>query len=318
MQGPTTSSLSGTSTESSKYVHTQGKLKRIESDSVSEFVLPEKKTKVVPEQPAASDITQRVLQTGTVSSSEHTDILEEVPFGSVVERNVQEVAVASGVEQRTIPEEVPVTGVVQWFDQGQTPAVDIDERFNLQQMLMGGVRQRVFQEVASVNSITPMTFLRETFSDVTQRSFYGNASVQRPVHENPPILGIAQNQLIVQDNQVQMFQSQAVITQFGGVVEIPDTGVILRVPPNALPEHMERCLIQMRIIPTSMSHDETMSFSSNSSVRVELLPNHFRFRCYVQLTLPHCLELKKNVLRRARIFMSHHNEGVRCHSGKSE
>ncbi|KAJ8019369.1 Protein NLRC5 [Holothuria leucospilota] len=307
MQGPTTSSLHGTSTESSKFVHTQGTLKRIGSDSVSEFVVPEKKTKVVPEKPAVSDITQRVLQTGTVSSGEHVDILEEVPVRSVVERNVQEEAVASGVEQRTIPEEVPVTGVVQWFDQGQTPTVDIDERFNQQQMLMGGVRQRVSQEVASMNSITPVFFPRETFSDVTQRSFYGNASVRRAVQENSPILGIAQNQ--VEDNQVQLFQSQAVITQFGGVVEIPDTGVILRVPPNALPEDMEECLIQMRIIPTSMSCDDTMSFSSNSSVRVELLPNHFRFQCHVQLTLPHCLELKKNVLRRARIFMSHHNEG---------
>lgn len=107
-----------------------------------------------------------------------------------------------------------------------------------------------------------------------------------------------------------MFQTLAVITQFGGVVEIPDTGVMLRVPPNALQEQMERCLIKMRIIPTSMSRDETMSFSSNSSVRVELLPNHFRFRCHVQLTLPHCLQLKRNVLHRARIFMSHHNEGL--------
>ncbi|KAJ8018498.1 Protein NLRC5 [Holothuria leucospilota] len=108
-----------------------------------------------------------------------------------------------------------------------------------------------------------------------------------------------------------LLQAQATITQFGGIIEIPDTGVFLRVPPHALPEGMQECLIKMKIIPISMSHDEATSFSSNSSVRVELLPNHFKFRCHVALTLPHCLELKKNVVYRAKVFLSHHNEGER-------
>lgn len=145
--------------------------------------------------PAESNITEQVLQAGTVRSSDHKDVVEEIPDRSVEERNFQEGAVASGVEQRTLPEEIPVTGYVQWYDQRQTLPVDIDKRFSPHQTQMIGVRHRVFQEAEFVSRTTPMLFPRETFSYVTQQSFYGEASGQRSVQENYPVPGLLRSHL---------------------------------------------------------------------------------------------------------------------------
>ncbi|PIK50183.1 hypothetical protein BSL78_12934 [Apostichopus japonicus] len=100
---------------------------------------------------------------------------------------------------------------------------------------------------------------------------------------------------------------ELLVNKDGGVLEIPDTGVSLEIPPGALEKDQ---LIQMRIIPYNFQGDSDLSFSSNSSVVVELLPSNLRLLKPVKLTLPHCLVLKKGCEWKAKIYSSHHEEGT--------
>ncbi|KAJ8034550.1 NACHT, LRR and PYD domains-containing protein 10 [Holothuria leucospilota] len=100
------------------------------------------------------------------------------------------------------------------------------------------------------------------------------------------------------------------ISMDGGFLRIPDTDVSLWIPPDALEGGEQHCLIKMRIIPPESFNKLSRVFSSNSSVTVELCPNQLRFKRPIQLTLPHCLQLKKDVDYKARIFMSHQEGGI--------
>ncbi|XP_071842439.1 uncharacterized protein [Apostichopus japonicus] len=102
-------------------------------------------------------------------------------------------------------------------------------------------------------------------------------------------------------------QMELWINKDGGVLEIPDTSVSLEIPPGALEKDQ---LIQMRIIPYNFQGDSDLSFSSNSSVVVELLPSNLKLLKPVKLTLPHCLVLKKGCEWKAKIYSSHHEEGT--------
>ncbi|PIK41542.1 putative netrin receptor UNC5B [Apostichopus japonicus] len=102
-------------------------------------------------------------------------------------------------------------------------------------------------------------------------------------------------------------QMELWINKDGGVLELPDTGVSLEIPPGALEKDQ---LIQMRIIPYNFQGDSDLSFSSNSSVVVELLPSNLQLLKPVKLTLPHCLVLKKGCEWKAKIYSSHHDEGT--------
>ncbi|KAJ8032709.1 hypothetical protein HOLleu_26311 [Holothuria leucospilota] len=113
----------------------------------------------------------------------------------------------------------------------------------------------------------------------------------------------------------QAFQTQAVLTieatisNEGGLLEIEETDITLLVPPNALEKSRRQRVIQMRVIPYGSCGAST-SFSSNSSVIVELLPNDLRFQRPVELTLPHCLQLKKDVKYKAKVFTSYREQGA--------
>ncbi|PIK39752.1 hypothetical protein BSL78_23410 [Apostichopus japonicus] len=91
----------------------------------------------------------------------------------------------------------------------------------------------------------------------------------------------------------------------GGTLDIQNTGVNLKIPPGAL--QRDYC-IQMRIIP---HHETQLSFASNSSVVVELLPNNVKLLKPATLTLPHYLVLKKKCGWKAKGYSSHHKEGTR-------
>lgn len=104
-------------------------------------------------------------------------------------------------------------------------------------------------------------------------------------------------------------ETKATITKAGGVLEIPNTDVVLIVPPKALPEGMEQCEMHLRIIPRGLLKEQLTSFSSNSSAIVELLPDSLSLQCPARLSLPHCLVLEGTGDRKARIFMSHHRKG---------
>ncbi|XP_071842484.1 uncharacterized protein [Apostichopus japonicus] len=101
-------------------------------------------------------------------------------------------------------------------------------------------------------------------------------------------------------------QMELWINKDGGVLELPDTGVSLKIPPGGLEKDQ---LIQMRIIPYYFQGDSDLSFSSNSSVVVELLPSNLKLLKPVKLTLPHCLVLKKGCEWKAKLYSSHHEEG---------
>lgn len=59
-----------------------------------------------------------------------------------------------------------------------------------------------------------------------------------------------------------------------------------------------------------MFQDPSITFTSHSSLVVEILPNKFVLQRPAQLVIPHCLLLKeKEEKPRAKIFMSHHDEG---------
>ncbi|PIK48049.1 hypothetical protein BSL78_15084 [Apostichopus japonicus] len=106
-----------------------------------------------------------------------------------------------------------------------------------------------------------------------------NDTVEQPPMEN------GKGQLPSNPLQMELW-----INKDGGVLELPDTGVSLEIPPGALEKDQ---LIQMRIIPYNFQGDSDLSFSSNSSVVVELLPSNLKLLKPVNLTLPHCLVLKK-------------------------
>ncbi|PIK38960.1 putative netrin receptor UNC5D-like [Apostichopus japonicus] len=91
----------------------------------------------------------------------------------------------------------------------------------------------------------------------------------------------------------------------GGRLDIPDTGVSLEIPSGAL---VEEQFIQMIIIPSHLE-SESLTFASNSSLVVELLPSNMNLLKPAKLTLPHCLVLKKGCEWKAKIYRSHHKEG---------
>lgn len=99
------------------------------------------------------------------------------------------------------------------------------------------------------------------------------------------------------------------VNQVGGKLEIPDTGVLLEIPPGAIPADILQCAIHIRIIPSRRIQDEVVTFSSNSSVAVELLPYDLQLQHPVKLKLPHCLELEKTENDFVRIFTKHQSEG---------
>ncbi|KAJ8034548.1 SH3 domain-containing kinase-binding protein 1 [Holothuria leucospilota] len=99
---------------------------------------------------------------------------------------------------------------------------------------------------------------------------------------------------------------ESTITNDGGLLKIDGTDVQLIVPAGAFKEDRSECLIRLSIIPPG-SHDEaSSSFCSNSSTIVELLPNNLKLKLPVQVTLPHCLQLKKDTQNKVKILMSHH------------
>ncbi|KAJ8039035.1 Netrin receptor UNC5D [Holothuria leucospilota] len=104
-------------------------------------------------------------------------------------------------------------------------------------------------------------------------------------------------------------ETNATITKNGGVIEIPNTGVVLMIPPDALPGCMKHLKIHMRITPRGEIIERETSFSSNSSTVVQLFPCSLKFLRPVRLTLPHCLVLQGTGERKARIFTSRHKKG---------
>ncbi|KAJ8034836.1 hypothetical protein HOLleu_21843 [Holothuria leucospilota] len=115
----------------------------------------------------------------------------------------------------------------------------------------------------------------------------------------------------VADSDWTTLEAKGIISTNGGIIEIPNTGVRLEIPPNALPEGMDQCSICMRIIPPDSSDKAPTDFTINSSVIVELLPDNLTFQHQVKLSLPHCFQFKKGAKPEARILMSHHKEGTR-------
>lgn len=109
--------------------------------------------------------------------------------------------------------------------------------------------------------------------------------------------------------ECQLIKESSISNQ-GGTIIIED--VELCIPPNALQENTEHCLVQMRIIPRSLVAEPAQTFASNSSVIVELLPNNLSLRVPAKLTLPHCLQLKKGIPRKATVFISHHEIGKKA------
>lgn len=106
-------------------------------------------------------------------------------------------------------------------------------------------------------------------------------------------------------------QVSLVVSQDGGKLKIPGSNISLDIPPGAMQEKRE---IQMKIIPHCLDPGgDPISFSSNSSVVVELLPNKLQFQKTVHLRLPHCLHLndKYNSLKDAKVLISHHDKGKR-------
>ncbi|KAJ8034178.1 Protein NLRC5 [Holothuria leucospilota] len=102
---------------------------------------------------------------------------------------------------------------------------------------------------------------------------------------------------------------KTIITKDGGTVEISKTGILLVIPPNALPADKEEHEIFIRCILRRSVEDQVKCFSSNSTAVVEILPN-LSLLHPVRLSLPHCLVLQQNLKRKAKIFASHHEKGT--------
>ncbi|XP_071842525.1 uncharacterized protein [Apostichopus japonicus] len=101
---------------------------------------------------------------------------------------------------------------------------------------------------------------------------------------------------------------QAVVDKEGRILEIPGTGVRLDIPPGAIDG---KCLIEMKIIPNYIQEESKSSFTSNTTVVVELLPDNLKLHHPAKLTLPHCLKLKNPVEGKALVFSSHHAQGTK-------
>ncbi|PIK41691.1 hypothetical protein BSL78_21457 [Apostichopus japonicus] len=112
-----------------------------------------------------------------------------------------------------------------------------------------------------------------------------------------------ENQLKCMDGSM---EEEVVITTEGGLIEIQDTGVSLEIPPGAL---VKEQLIKMRIVSEDYHDELAVSFGSNASVVVELLPSNLALLKPAKLTLPHCLVLKKGCEWKAKIYTSHHEKG---------
>lgn len=112
-----------------------------------------------------------------------------------------------------------------------------------------------------------------------------------------------ENQLTSMDGSM---EEEVVITTEGGLIEIPGTGVSLKIPPGALEEEQ---LIKMRIVSDDYHDDLAVSFGSIPSVVVELLPSNLPLLKPAKLTLPHCLVLNKGCEWKAKIYTSHHEKG---------
>lgn len=90
-------------------------------------------------------------------------------------------------------------------------------------------------------------------------------------------------------------------------MRILDTGIELAIPPNAVKGYQ---YIEMSVIPFGTLDEPISTFSSNSSVIVELLPNKTIFSTPVRLSLPHCLKLKKGCRKNSvKVYLSHHEKG---------
>lgn len=92
----------------------------------------------------------------------------------------------------------------------------------------------------------------------------------------------------------------------GRSLVIPDTDISLNIPQGAL---REECIIDFRAIHDNSQDSETESFTTNSCVIVELLPNYLQLSAPAKLTVPHCLILKKGVKTTAKVFESHSMQG---------
>ncbi|PIK39748.1 putative netrin receptor UNC5B isoform X1 [Apostichopus japonicus] len=101
-------------------------------------------------------------------------------------------------------------------------------------------------------------------------------------------------------------RAESKIGKDGGALGIQNTRVSLQIPPGALQRDY---FVQMRIIPHHYLDETELSFASNSSVVVELLPNNVKLSKPATLTLPHCLVLKKKCGWKAKVYSSHHKEG---------
>ncbi|KAJ8034463.1 hypothetical protein HOLleu_21314 [Holothuria leucospilota] len=104
--------------------------------------------------------------------------------------------------------------------------------------------------------------------------------------------------------------AELTVSEDGGTVQIPNTGVILEIPRNALYCDKEQYLIQMRIISHGVLNERANSFASNSSAIIELLPNNLKLKKKAKIVLPHCLQLKRGYKPRAKVYFSHHQDGM--------
>lgn len=90
-------------------------------------------------------------------------------------------------------------------------------------------------------------------------------------------------------------------------MRILDTGIELTILPYAVKGYQ---YIEMSVVPFGTLDEPISTFSSNSSVIVELLPNRATFSTPVRLSLPHCLKLKKGFSKRSvKVYLSHHEKG---------
>ncbi|XP_071842667.1 uncharacterized protein [Apostichopus japonicus] len=110
------------------------------------------------------------------------------------------------------------------------------------------------------------------------------------------------------ESDTHSLRAESKIGKGGGTLDIQNTGVSLEIPPGAL--RLEY-FIRMRIIPHHYLDETELSFASNSSVVVEILPNNVQLLIPATLTLPHCLVLKKKCERKTKVYSSHHKEGTR-------
>lgn len=104
-----------------------------------------------------------------------------------------------------------------------------------------------------------------------------------------------------------MLKVSETVSNKGTTMRILDTGIELYIPPNAFQGYR---YIEMSVVPFGTLDEPISSFSSNSSVIVELLPNRATLKTPVRLSLPHCLKLKKGYSKdTVKVYLSHHEKG---------